>query len=82
MSLPRMPEDAIILDMIRAGVNTIPRIAHKIYGHPEEEDWIHAKTHVLRRMNNLEKYGMIRRTDKWIQMGCGRNMARVWEVIE
>ena len=82
MSLPRMPEDAIILDMIRAGVNTIPRIAHKIYGHPEEENWKNARNHVLRRMNNLEKYGMIRRTDKWIRIGYGRNRSRVWEVVE
>lgn len=78
-----MPEDAEIVDMIRAGLVTIPDIAHKIYGYPKNSfEWIRAKDKVLNRLNQLEKYKIVRRTDRTIQMGYGRNVAKVWEVVE
>ena len=83
MTLSRMPEDAEIVDMIRAGLVTIPDIAHKIYGYPAKEfDWIQAKNKVLNRLNQLEKYKIVRRTDRTVQMGYGRNVAKIWEVVE
>lgn len=82
-SLPRLPEDSVILDIMKSGITTIPGIARKIYGTvPTESDWITAKGRVLARLNNLEKYGFVRRTDIKVQMGSGRNYARIWEVIE
>lgn len=82
MTLPRLPGDDDILDMIRAGINTIPGIAHKVYGYPTGEKWIRAKSNVLYRLRSLEKYKMVRQTGDTVQMGCGRNMAKIWEVIE
>lgn len=82
MTLPRLPEDHVILDMIRAGVNTIPGIAHKIYGYPPELEWIRAKSKVMERMQSLKKYGFVRQTGETVQMGYGRNVAKIWEVIE
>ena len=69
--------------MIRAGLVTIPQIAHKVYGYPENPfDWIQAKNKVLSRLNQLEKYKIVRRTDRTIQMGYGRNVAKIWEVVD
>ena len=80
--LARLPADEAIVDMIRSGVNTIPGIASKIYGRLPEADWIAAKTKVLRRLNMLSKYRIVRKTERTIQLGYGRNVAKVWEVVE
>lgn len=76
-----MPGDDDLLDMIRAGVNTIPGIAHKIYGYPTGYDWLQAKTKVLNRLRSLKKYGMVRQTGEIVYVGRGNAML-VWEVIE
>lgn len=80
--LARLPTDEAIVDMIRSGVNTIPGIASKIYGRLPEADWIAAKAKVLRRLNMLSKYRIVRKTERTIQLGYGRNVAKVWEVVE
>lgn len=80
--LSRLPEDEAIVDMIRSGVNTIPGIAMKIYGKLPEPQWIAAKGRILNRLNSLEKYRIVRRTDRVQQLGHGRNYAKIWEVIE
>ena len=80
--MKRLPGDAEILDMIRHGLNTISAIGHKIYGYPPEMEWIRARNIVRERLCNLEKYGFVRKTERFVQIGYGRNMARIWEVIE
>ena len=79
---PRMPGDDAIVSMIRAGVNTIPGIATKIFGECTGEARTNAKSKVLARLNALEKYGIVRRSGRVIQLGCGRNYAKIWEVVE
>lgn len=76
-----MPEDNDILDMIRAGINTVPTLARKIYGYPSETEWIRAKSKVLSRLRSLKKYGIVRQTGEIVYVGRGNAML-VWEVIE
>lgn len=80
--LARLPADEAIVDMIRSGINTIPGIAAKIYGRLPEADWIQAKSKVLQRLNILSKYRIVRKTERTIQLGYGRNVAKIWEVID
>ena len=83
MTLPRMPEDKELLDLMRSGLVTIPDLTHKIYGYPETEmGWIAAKSKVLHKMNQLAKWGFIRKTGRTVQMGYGRNVANIWEVVD
>lgn len=79
--LQRMPEDKEILDMIRAGVNTAPDIAHKIYGYPESWEWQLAKNRVVHRLHNLKRFNIIRQTGRWSELGNGVK-AKIWEVVE
>lgn len=78
----RMPEDKDILDMIRAGINTVPDIAHKVYGYPATGmDWNRATSRVRKRLLMLEKYRIVRRTDRTTYFHHGIQI-KVWEVIE
>lgn len=83
MSLPRLPEDKDLLDMIRAGINTVPGLMRKIYGYPANELTRRGcETRIRTRLMALKKYGVVRQTGETVQMGYGRNMAKIWEVIE
>lgn len=77
----RAPDDDTILDMIRAGVNTIPTITEKCFGTLHGQDLIDGKTRILKRLNSMSKWGMVRKTTQTtIRKYCNR--AYIWEVIE
>lgn len=81
MSLPRVPGDAELCDMIRAGLNTTSALAHKIYGYPTERNFRSLKDNVRVRLVSMEKFGIVRRHLTVTPASKGQQVY-VWEVIE
>ncbi len=81
MSLPRVPGDDVLCDMIRAGLNTTAAIAHKIYGYPVERNFRSLKDNVRVRLATMEKYGIVRRHLTVTPASRGQQVY-VWEVVE
>lgn len=81
MSLPRVPGDAELCDMIRAGLNTVAALAHKIYGYPTERNFRSLKDNVRVRLVSMEKFGIVRRYLTVTPASKGQPVY-VWEVVE
>lgn len=81
MSLPRIPGDAEICDMIRAGLTTCSALARKIYGYPDEMTFRSLRGRIHKKLTVMEKYGIVRKNLTVTPFSKGQYVC-VWEVIE
>ncbi len=73
-----VPGDDEIIDMIRAGVNTVPMMAEKAYGRQENHElWGAAKSRIFRKVGMLVKYGIVEDAGT-----LPRSQTKVWRVVE
>lgn len=72
-----LPDDKDIIDMIRAGINTVPLIAEKVYGIVPAELRCAARSRIFHKMRMLEKYQMVRMIGT-----IPYTRTKIWEVCE
>lgn len=72
-----IPDDKDILDMIRAGINTVPLMADKVYGIVPDELRNAARSRIFHKVRMLQKYDMIRMVGM-----VPYSKTKIWEVCE
>jgi len=79
MMNPYTPTDAVILAMMKAGTVTVPDMSYKLFGPLDPELGLSARNKILRKLKQMEKYGIVKRTGEY-QLRNPGNAAIIWKV--
>lgn len=82
--IQRLPDDTTLMDLIGAGINTIPGIIMELFGEVHGNTRAAYRSKLTMRLNSLERYQMIQRGG-WTEMNTGirgQNRVRIWEVCQ
>jgi len=80
MMNPYTPTDAVILAMMKVGTVTVPDISYKLFGPLDPELGHSARNKILRKLKQMEKYGIVKRTGEY-QLRNPGNAAIIWKVV-